>query len=327
MSNRKDSNTVTWYWANRNSSERISQEDWIPFNPEINERIEQHFILNSPDVQFNQAGERYNINLETMQQNHINDKKSKWPVKREIDQGVKISSKQKRQIDLRKSSVISNDSVQLIENLDSRKVHLNKDDAKSLYLFGMCYLKGDKGKSRNLAKAMKLLHKSAQLGNPDAQYTLGLRYLSGIGVQRDLKQAYEFFLSSAQQGNPSAQYSVSICYKNGDGVSVDLASGLKFLQLAAESGHKRACFHFGMSLMLGIGVTPDFKQGFDYLKASADKGYSEAMYQVYVCYSEGKGVGKDLKKAKSYFKLANVEEDIDRRSLNLVMNKNKSNQV
>lgn len=327
MSKRKDSNKVIWYWSNKDQT-NDSTDDWIPFNKEINSKLEYNYSIQSNEVIFEQAGEKYKIDFLTMKQYHIHNNSFKWPVKRETQPDlIKASSKPKHYIDLRKSSLISNDSIQIIENLYNKKVQLNREDSKSLYMFGMSYLKGDQGKPKNIRKAMKLLHKASSLGSQEAQYTLGLRYLTGIGIDRDLNIAFELFRQSALQGHVSAMYSLSICYKNGDGIQRDFQSGMKYLRMSADGGHRRACFHYGMSLMLGIGEEIDFKKGFDYLKASADKGYNEAMYQLFICYSEGKGVKKDLQKAKYYFKLANSEDDHDRRSLNLILDKINSNKV
>jgi TPR repeat protein len=45
----------------------------------------------------------------------------------------------------------------------------------------------------------------AEKGSDTAQYTVGMRYLEGQGVEKDLKKAHKWLAESAKQGNPEAK--------------------------------------------------------------------------------------------------------------------------
>jgi len=45
----------------------------------------------------------------------------------------------------------------------------------------------------------------AEKGSDPAQYTLGMRYLEGKGVEKDLKKARKWLTESAKQGNADAK--------------------------------------------------------------------------------------------------------------------------
>jgi len=67
------------------------------------------------------------------------------------------------------------------------------------------------GKQNKLDLAMQFLSQSAEQGNADAQYELGIRYKTGYGVEQDLDKALELFEKSAAQGHSAAQLKVAEC--------------------------------------------------------------------------------------------------------------------
>jgi TPR repeat protein len=57
--------------------------------------------------------------------------------------------------------------------------------------------------------------KSAELGNANAQYKLGLMYYNGEGTLTDPKMAFYWYKKSAEQGNANAQYYLGLMYYHG----------------------------------------------------------------------------------------------------------------
>ena len=57
--------------------------------------------------------------------------------------------------------------------------------------------------------------KSAELGDANAQYKLGLMYYHGEGTLTDPKMAFYWYKKSAEQGNANAQYNLGLMYYNG----------------------------------------------------------------------------------------------------------------
>ena len=57
--------------------------------------------------------------------------------------------------------------------------------------------------------------KSAEQGDAEAQYELGMAYYFGQGVEQDDKQAIEWYTKSAEQGNTSAQHELESIKKEG----------------------------------------------------------------------------------------------------------------
>ena len=70
-----------------------------------------------------------------------------------------------------------------------------------------------------------------------AQYTLGLMYDKGYGVEIDFVQARKWYQKAAKQGHAVAQYKLGLIYYMGyGGVSEDSNKARKWLQEAAKQG-------------------------------------------------------------------------------------------
>ena len=75
---------------------------------------------------------------------------------------------------------------------------------------------------------------------PDAQYSLGISYDNGFGVQKDHNEAVKWFRKAAEQDLPDAQYNLGACYANGSGVQKDHNEAVKWFRKAAEQGYVKA---------------------------------------------------------------------------------------
>ena len=59
-------------------------------------------------------------------------------------------------------------------------------------------------------EAVKWCTKSAEQGNANAQYNLGLCYKNGEVVDKDEKEAVKWFTKSAEQGNEGAKKALEL---------------------------------------------------------------------------------------------------------------------
>ncbi len=77
-------------------------------------------------------------------------------------------------------------------------------------------------------------------GSADAQYQLGLLYLTGKGTLQDFEEAAKWFTSAAEQNHALAQYELGLLYHNGLGVNPDNEKSYVWLNLAAAAGIEQA---------------------------------------------------------------------------------------
>ena len=82
--------------------------------------------------------------------------------------------------------------------------------------------------------------RSAEQGDPQARYGLGLAYYRGRGVPRDRERAFELMLQAARSGYVIAEYGVGLSYEMGGGTTRDVAKARQWLQRAADKGLEEA---------------------------------------------------------------------------------------
>lgn len=81
---------------------------------------------------------------------------------------------------------------------------------------------------------------NAKKGDSDAQYKLGLLYLTGNGALQDFAEAARWLEMSAEQGYVLAQYELGMVYRTGHGFPIDLVKSYMWLNLAAAAGIQQA---------------------------------------------------------------------------------------
>jgi TPR repeat protein len=78
------------------------------------------------------------------------------------------------------------------------------------------YVRGE-GVSRDYSQALKWFRRSAELGNPQAQMSLGLLYFNGWGVAKDRDEAVKWCRKAADQGDEQAALVLSSMIKHTKG--------------------------------------------------------------------------------------------------------------
>jgi TPR repeat protein len=146
------------------------------------------------------------------------------------------------------------------------------------------------------------VERSAQQGNPEMQYHLGMLLNNGIGVTKDPKQAYVWFERAAKAGDPLAAYKVG-CYLAGQFAGVvplDKEQALKYKLLSAEAGYALAQFDVGV--LYYQDKAPE--KGAPWWLAAARQGYPMALFNLAAAHQSGQGVPVDKVLAYSYLTLA-----------------------
>ncbi len=83
---------------------------------------------------------------------------------------------------------------------------------------------------------MNQLKASAEAGDAEAQFNLGVLYEKGIGVPQDWEEAAEWYRKAAEQDHADAQNKLSECYYNGTGVPQDEKQAIYWYHRAAKLG-------------------------------------------------------------------------------------------
>lgn len=124
--------------------------------------------------------------------------------------------------------------------------------------------------------ALPMIEKSAELGNPKAQYDFGFILYEGIGTQKNEQEAIEWFKKSSDNGFNNGHYALMMIYGNGQGVEQNL------------------------------------DKAFEYALKCANNDDPTCMWNVVACYVTGNGVEADISKFKTWMirlaKLPNPED-------------------
>lgn len=118
-------------------------------------------------------------------------------------------------------------------------------------------------------------HRSADLGDPGAQFSLGLMYANGVGTEQDFNKALFWYRKAADKGVPAAQFILAGKYANGQGVEQDLRQALSWYLKASNQGYSRAIFRLGQFL-----AEPHEAFAEECYRQAAEKGLPEAQVAV-----------------------------------------------
>jgi hypothetical protein len=88
---------------------------------------------------------------------------------------------------------------------------------------------------------------SADYGDAEVQFSMGLKFANGEGATRDYSQAAEWYQKAADQSHSLAQFNLGTMYAHGQGVTRDAARSVLWFGRAARQGDAGAQFSLGES--------------------------------------------------------------------------------
>ncbi len=156
------------------------------------------------------------------------------------------------------------------------------------------------------AEEFKVIKKAAELGEPNAQYKLGLIYEKGgtvVGAHEPT--AVLWFSQAAQRGHAMAQEKMGTRYLTGKGVGVDVKKAEELLLLSGNQGYARGQYRLGQLYNRGAsGVRRSYEKAVDWYTKAAKQNYAPAQYYLGGMYAMGKGVAVDRIEAYAWLALA-----------------------
>ena len=179
-----------------------------------------------------------------------------------------------------------------------------KGDAQSQYEMGAAFFFGHLGLAKDDVEAVKWFRKAAEQNYATAQYSLGVCYTEGQGVEKDEPEAVKWYRKAAEQNYAWAQYNLGICYGRGDGVAKDELEEVKWYHRAAEQDLATAQYDLGVCYATGKGVSKNYVESVKWSRRAAEQNFAPAQYNLGVCYARGQGVGKDELEAVKWYRKA-----------------------
>ena len=92
----------------------------------------------------------------------------------------------------------------------------NNGDPQAQYTLAHLYLKGQGGIEFDVEEAVQLLESAADSGHEEAAFDLAFLYLNGTKLAKDRVKALHWLTRSAEMGQVDAQYFLGMAYKKSD---------------------------------------------------------------------------------------------------------------
>ena len=147
-----------------------------------------------------------------------------------------------------------------------------------------------------------LLLRAARLGDANAVWALGERYLAGAEASRDPKKARECFELAAHNGQPAAMNRLAGAYLTGQlEFKRDPQLARRWAILSADLGHTPAMTLLAGMYYDGNGVEVDVQVASGWMNRAIDAGDTTAMVALGGRYRDGRGVRADAALAYRWF--------------------------
>jgi hypothetical protein len=144
-------------------------------------------------------------------------------------------------------------------------------------------------------------------------YKTGIRYLPESVQQAQTATGMQWLQKSADHGNPSAQFFIGLAHERGDSLKPDIVEAVKWYRLSAEQGHSAAQAKLGLAYASGRGVQQDKTEALKWYRRAADQGDLSAFSALIASYKDGR-FGLPIDHMQAYIwhlKLIRLADSID----------------
>ena len=146
----------------------------------------------------------------------------------------------------------------------------------------------------SLLAPILMYHRSADMGDPEGMYNLGVCYECGQrGITWDGVKAVEWYRKAAEAGNAQGMYALARCYEDSYFLTRDGEKAMEWYQKAAEAGDVRAMNYLGYNYEHGLELTRDREKAMEWYQKAAEAGDVGAMYHLGSSYENG-DIGLEL---------------------------------
>lgn len=135
--------------------------------------------------------------------------------------------------------------------------------------------------------AIKLLRAPAERGHVGAQFTLGIIYATGKGIDTNIDRAVAWWEAAAAQGHAASLFNLGVLYAHGRGVEKDLIKARNYWHLAATHGDPAAQFHLGALAATGEGEPKNYQEAARWWRAAAAQGNRQALEGLEILKNHG----------------------------------------
>jgi len=149
------------------------------------------------------------------------------------------------------------------------------NEVQAITGLGYCdYIEG------NVLDAICNYQKSAEKGDAEALYHLGLIYFSGEGVQTSDERAFSYYQQSADRGYPDAIHMLAWCYQQGVGVEPDNEKALSLWMEAAKYNVPESLCAIGSYYLKGDLAPQSNQEAYKWFYLAMENGDEDAPKEI-----------------------------------------------
>ena len=168
------------------------------------------------------------------------------------------------------------------QTLDMTQKRIDAGDPVAMLHVGDEYLYGNNGLEKDVARAIELYERAAELGMKEANYKIGCLYVEGKDVEKDTAKAIRHYEASAMCGHAIARHNLGC--EEYDAGNFDI--GMQHWKIAAQLGLADSLKVVKISFMNGDTTKADY--------AAALRGYQNANDEMSSTdRDEAKSLGRD----------------------------------
>jgi uncharacterized protein YjdB len=128
-----------------------------------------------------------------------------------------------------------------------------------------------------LPTEVRRLMQSAEDGDPNAHYMLGVLSYEGVVAQKNFDDVYTYMrLAATRHNHVAAQYNLSLLYLNGAGVKENAKEAARWMQQSSDQNLPDAQFMLGLMYIYGVGLNRNYAFGKGLITKAAQQGYPQA---------------------------------------------------
>jgi|GEM_PF-546311 len=117
-------------------------------------------------------------------------------------------------------------------------------------------------KDRQKRKFQKRIEEAGSSGDREAQFSIGVSYLNGLGVEKNLQAANTWIGKAAAQGLAEAQAVLGNNFETGKGVAVDFGKAVAWYLKAAMQDNPMGQYNLARMYAMGKGVKRDYAKSY-----------------------------------------------------------------
>ncbi|QWD95415.1 sel1 repeat family protein [Polynucleobacter sp. MG-Unter2-18] len=170
-------------------------------------------------------------------------------------------------------------------------------------LFG-CYLEGA-GVPKDEQKAIELLKKAAEMGEPSAQAVMGIFISGGVhGFTQDQTEALHWFMKAAQGGSAHGQLRLADAYIAGELIQPNYEKAFEYYKKAADQDMLAACERLGIFYQTDAYNEKNAAEAFKWNMKGATLGSPKCAYFAGAALLFGDGVELNYEHARTVLEVA-----------------------